>query len=69
MYHPSLLHPETRERYSEAQAPVGLSVRRQMEISLNAAEDVMAMAFAHDRGELWYDAWKRSIELRAQLAQ
>jgi hypothetical protein len=57
----------TIAKISLAQVPVQLPVRRQNEIALEVAEQAMLFAYDLDNGDLWYRAWKRAEEVRAQL--
>jgi hypothetical protein len=61
------LHPETIETISQAQVPVQLPYHRQLEISLEVAEQAMELAHAADLGDMWYRAWKRVEEVRGLI--
>lgn len=63
------LKSTTIETISQAQVPVDLPRKRQLQIALEVAEQAMELAHAADLGDLWVKAWKRTEEVRAEMAQ
>jgi hypothetical protein len=61
------LRNTTIETISQAQVPVDLPRKRQLEIALDVAEQAMVLARAADLGDLWYRAWKRVEEVKAEI--
>ena len=63
------LKSTTIETISQAQVPVELPYKRQLQIALEVAEQAMELAHAADLGDLWVRAWKRTEEVRAEMAR
>ena len=53
-------------RYQSPPSVLPLLVR--LDIALRQAENAEAQAKRLNMGEMWYRAWKRSMDLRAQIA-
>lgn len=63
------LRAETIEKISQAQRPVDLPIRRQLENALTTAQEIMIRAYADNQGDLWVKAWRRAEEVRSQMLQ